>query len=195
MARVGMKHLVFAPISQENDGAAPTYGAGAVLGRAVRGARTPTRYDAKLHGDDGIAESYNGLKEVGVEIETTELEEANAVKLGIYKAITSGTGTSAVTTYRQTQKPTAYGGLGWVETHVRKGETLYVSVWIYKVQLAPGTIESKTLGDNLEYGTSSLSGVSLPPFADADGDDAYCDLQVFKSLDDAMDWVDDFCGT
>lgn len=186
MARVGMKHLMFAPISAENASAAPTYGDSVVLGRAVRGARTPTRYDAKLYGEDGIAESYNGMKEISVEIETTELEEANAVAMGIYKQI--GTGTSI--SYRQTQKPTAFGGCGWVETHVRRGVELFIAIWIYKVQLSPGAEEAKTRGDNLEYGTTSMTGTSMPAFADTDGDDAYYDLKVCTSLADAVTWLE-----
>jgi len=187
MARVGMKHLVFAPITAENTNAAPTYGDMVVLGKAVRGNRTPTRYDAKLYGDDGLAESYNGMKEIGVEVETTHLVEDNAVALGIYKK--SGTGDAVI--YRQTQKPTAYGGCGWIETHVRDGVELFVAIWIYKVQLAPGNEEARTRGENLEYGTSSLSGTSMPAFADTDGDDVYYDLKVFSSYTAAQTWLDD----
>jgi len=190
MARVGMKHLVFAPIATENASAAPTYSGGVVLGRAVRGNRTPTRYDAKLYGDDGLAESYNGLKEIGVEIETTELVEANAVTMGILKAV----GTGETLTYRQTQKPTVFGGCGWVETHVRHGVELYVAIWIYKVQLAPGNEEARTRGDNLEYGTESMTGTSMAAFADTDGDDVYYELKVCTSLTAATTWLDGLAG-
>lgn len=186
MARVGMKHLMFAPIATESASAAPTYGDSVVVGRAVRGARTPVRYDGKLYGDDGIAESYNGMKEITMEVETTELEEANAVAMGIYKAV--GTGTAVA--YRQTNKPTAFGGWGWVETHVRKGVEFYVAIWVYKAQLAPGAVESRTRGDNLEYGTDSLTGTSLAAFTDSDGEDAYYDLKVCTTLAAAIDWLE-----
>lgn len=186
MARVGMRHLVFASISTENAGSAPTYASpGLVLGRAVRGARTPNRYDAKLYGDDGIAESYNGLKDISIEVETTELEEESAATIGLFKTI--GTDNKV---YRQTNKPTAFGGVGWVETHVRKGTTYYIGYWIYKTQLASGQEEARTRGENLEYGTQSLTGTALPAFTDADGDDAYTDTKVFTSLTSAIAWLD-----
>ena len=190
MARVGMRHLVFAPITQENAGAAPTYGTGVVLGRAVRGARTPNRYDAKLYGDDGIAESYNGLKDISIEVETTELEEDNAVTLGLFKAV----GTGADKIYRQTGNPTVYGGCGWVETHVRRGVTLYIAYWIYKTQLGAGQEEARTKGENLEYGTQSLTGTGMPAFTDTDGDDAYTDTKVFQSLTEAITWLDNLAN-
>lgn len=187
MARVGMRHLVFATISTENANAAPTYASpGVVIGRAVRGSRTPNRYDGKLYGDDGLAESYNGIRDITVEVETTEIEEATAATLGLFKAV--GTGNTLV--YRTTNKPTPYGGVGWVETHVRKGVTYYIGYWIYKTQLGSTQEEAKTLGENMEYGTHSLSGTAMPAFTDTDGDDAYTDTKVFTTLSSAIGWVD-----
>ena len=187
MARVGMKHLVFATIGTESATTAPTYGSpGLVLGRAVRGSRTPNRYDGKLYGDDGIAESYNGVRDMTVEVETTELVEASATTLGIFKTV--GTGDNTV--YRTTDKPTAFGGCGWVETHIRKGVTSYVGFWIYKTQLATGTQEAKTKGENLEYGTETLTGTALPAFADSDGDSVYTETKVFTTLSSAISWLD-----
>ena len=187
MARVGMKHLVFATIGTENTGAAPTYASpGVVLGRAVRGSRTPNRYDGKLYGDDGLAESYNGIKDISVEVETTEIEEATAAVLGIFKTVGSGVNL----TYRMTNKPTPFGGCGWIETHVRKGVTYYVGFWIYKTQLGTGQEEARTLGDNMEYGTQSLTGTAMAAFTDTDGDDAYTDTKVFTSLTSAIAWLD-----
>ena len=187
MARVGMRHLVFATISTENANTAPTYASpGLVLGRAVRGSRTPNRYDGKLYGDDGLAESYNGIKDMSIEVETTELEEASAVTLGIFKTV--GTGDAIV--YRMTNKPTVFGGCGWVEHHVRKGVNYWVGFWIYKTQLATGQEEAKTMGDTMEYGTSALTGTAMAAFTDTDGDDAYTDTKVFTTLSSAISWVD-----
>lgn len=185
MARIGMRHLVFAPITAEANNTV-TYGTGLVIGRAVRGAVTINRYDAKLYGDDALAEAYNGVKDLSLEIETTELEEANAATMGILKATTSGSDT----TYSITDDPGVYGGCGWVQVVQRKGVVKYKAIWVYKTCLGNGSDESATKGDSLTFGTNTLSGAGLAVQVDSTGTNHYMKEQVFDTLSAAVAYLD-----
>lgn len=190
MARTGLDYLVFSPITAENSNAAPTYGQGFVIGRAVRAAITENRYDAKLYGDDHIAEAYNGVRDCNVEIETTEITEATMVKLGLRKAVTSG----QQTVYRMTDEPTPYGGLGYAEPLMRFGVMKYRATWLYKVQLGMGGWEAQTKGENLTYGTESMTGTALPLPVDATGANSCLDQAVFDTLAEAETWLNNLAG-
>ena len=187
MARIGMRHLVFAPIEAEANGTI-TYGTGLVIGRAVRGAMTLNRYDGKLYGDDTIAESYNAVRDISLEIETTELEEEKAAAMGLLKATSTGSGTTATTTYSVTDAPGNYGGVGWVQVLQRFGQIKYKAVWVRKAQLGNENDESNTKQDSINFGTNALTGTALG--VESGEDVIFTDEQVFATLSAAVAWLD-----
>ena len=73
MAKVGMRHLVYAKVATETPGTGITYTGGADMAPARRGNVNFDRPDNPLYGDDVMQDNDNGITGVTVEVETTDL--------------------------------------------------------------------------------------------------------------------------
>ena len=82
MAFVGMLHPVAATIATEAEGAAITYNAGMVIGKAIQGNVTWNRPDNPLYADDATAEDDNGLTGGSIELGVDDLTDAIDPKHG-----------------------------------------------------------------------------------------------------------------
>ena len=182
MAKVGMRHLVYAPITAESSGSAITYGAGAIMGKAVRGAVTYNRNDNPLYGDDVIAENDNGVTGYQLEVETTTLVPA------IEKAVLGLA--QNVDVYTVTDASAPYVGVGYLQVIIRNGVTIFRGVWYYKVQFGLESEETQTRQQNIEWSVPSLSGTGFGVYIDASGHAAFRQQKEFSSAADAEAWLD-----
>lgn len=191
MARIGMRHLVWAPITTETAGAAIVYGTGVKLGRAVSGNLSWERNDNPLYGDDVIAENDNGATGYTLTVGMTELvENAAATVLG-HTVVEATTGQNATpATYEETDASAPYGGIGYVQVLKRNGVQKYKAIWYHKVQFAVTSEESQTKGQSIEWGTPEMEGTGFGVYNDASGKAKFRISAVFDTGAAAEAWLD-----
>lgn len=184
MARVGMRHLVFAPIATETPGSAITYGTGVVMGRVVRGTVNWSRNDNPLYGDDVVAENDNGVTGYTLDVETTELIEGTAAIVLGYTA----TGTDDPE-YDITDASAPYGGCGYIQVLIRRGVQTFKAVWYHKVQFGVDTEETQTKEQQVTWGTPALNGQGFGVFNDASGKAKFRKEKVFTTEAAAVSYL------
>lgn len=186
MARIGMKHLVYAPISAEGSNSI-TYGTGVLAEHARRGAVTYNWAEGSLYGDDLLAEYAKECRGADIEVEMTELDAAVAVLLGLEK-VKSGSGATAVYTMKSENQVRV--GFGFIQTQVVNGTKLYRAFWFHKVSFTPGNEESATKEDTIAWGSPTISGKCWTVDLDDSGEPQVRDFKDFTTEAAAAAWLD-----
>ena len=173
MAFIGMRHVVAAKIATETPGAALTYSAGMVVGKAIQGNLTWDRNDNPLYADDAIAENDNGATGGSIELVTDDLLDTVRAYLLGDEAISVGTGTSATTEYESTDEPAPYVGFGYIVGEITGGVKSYKGYWFPKVQFGMDNDSATTKGESTEFQTNKLTGEILGVQTTASGSVEY----------------------
>lgn len=185
MARIGMLHPVFAPITAES-GNTITYGAGVVMGRAVSGALNWQRDDGQLYGDDAVAETDNSITGYTLDVTTTEMtEESEVVVLGTLK---NGTGNDVE--YEETNQPGPYGGHGYVQVLKRFGVLIYRAIWYHKISFGVQSEETQTKGQSVTWGTPMVHGLGMAVYNDNSGKAKFRKKKLFTTAAAAIAYLD-----
>ena len=189
MAKVGMRHLVYAKVATETPGTSITYSAGADLAPAIRGSVTYDRPDNPLYGDDVMQDNDNGVTGLTLEIETTGLSAANeAALLGLV-----ADGTDA-TLYSVTDAAAPYVGIGFVQVLRNAGTVTYRAVWFPKVQFGLESEETNTRQQNIEWGTPTLTGKGFGVYLDSSGAATFRMQKECSTLAAAQTFLDGKAG-
>lgn len=194
MAFIGMRHVVAAKIATETPGAALTYSAGMVVGKAIQGNLTWDRNDNPLYADDAIAENDNGATGGSIELVTDDLLDTVRAYLLGDEAISVGTGTSATTEYESTDEPAPYVGFGYMRVRVKNGVTSYQAVWYHKAQFGETTENAQTKGQTIEWQTPTLTGRIMGVNDNADGQIRFRRRATFDTAAAATAWLDAKAG-
>ena len=116
MPKVGMRHVVAAPITSEPVNQPIVYGTGMIATRAVSADITYNRDENKFYCDDGMRESDNSAASGTISIGGSEfLPEARVALFGVRKVTQSDK-----TIYRMTSEPSPYIGLGYMTVMLYK---------------------------------------------------------------------------
>lgn len=185
MAKVGLRYPVFAPITNENDGAMPTYGAGIVMGHAISADLSFTRSQVKLYADDRVVESDNSITGGTVTMGTDDLtDEVQVAVLGTKeKTVTGGK------EYEETGEAAPYGGFGYIRVQQLGGSIHFIGYWLYKVIFSAGDESAATKGETTEWQTPTITGEVMG--VDNGGDmPAFRVHASFDSFAAAKAWVD-----
>ena len=195
MAGFGLKHLVVAPVSAET-ASSITYGTGSVCEHARHAAITYNWDEAKLYGDDVLAEYIKSLTDADIEIETTELTPAVAVTMGmevVKTAATTGDNpTPAVYTMVTDQSDAV--GVGYVAVDFINGTKVYTGVWIHKVTFTRNNEERSTKEDTVNWQTPTISGKCWPLALGTNGENQIRDFSEFATETAAVAWVNSKAG-
>ena len=194
MAFIGMRHVVAAKIATETPGAALTYSAGMVVGKAIQGNLTWDRNDNPLYADDAIAENDNGATGGSIELVTDDLLDTVRAYLLGDEAISVGTGTSATTEYESTDEPAPYVGFGYMRVRVKNGVTSYQAVWYHKAQFGETNENAQTKGQTIEWQTPTLTGRIMGVNDNADGQIRFRRRATFETAAAAIAWLDAKAG-
>lgn len=187
MAAVGMKYLVFAPITTETAQSALVYGTGALAEHAISGEITYNYDEQSLYGDDKLAEYYKGLNGYDIEIGMTELADSLVTKLGIERITTAGS--PEVTTYHLVPDNMTSVGVGFMQTLIINGTRSYVGYWFHKVQFSINSESAQTKGESVEWQTPTLNGKGWGVELDAVNGVQYRERQVFTTEAAALAWL------
>lgn len=184
MAFVGMRHVVFAPISKEVDGQAIEYSEGVVVGHAISGTINITRNSEDLYGDDMLIESDNSIVGGTVDMTVDDMSDEVAVKmLGHVKDKGSES-------YHETDAASPYGGLGYIRVRRKDGKTNFVGYWIHKTQMGVTTENSATKTQSTSWQTVAMTGKMMGVKNNADGETRYRERQSFDAEKAAVAWLD-----
>lgn len=182
MARIGMLHPVFSPITAESENDI-TYGAGVVLGRAVEGALNWQRADDQLYGDDAVAETDNSISGYTLDVTATEMtEDVEQVVLGTIKNDSDE--------YEETNEPGPYGGAGYVQVLKRFGKLIYRAIWYYKICFGIQSEQTQTKGQAVTWGTPTVHGLGMAVYNDQSGKAKFRKKKKFNNAADAIAYLD-----
>lgn len=183
MARIGMKHPVWAPLLVETNGQMPTYGKGVVIGAAVAGTATINRNNAELYADDALKESDNGATGGSISLEVDGVSKD--VLATIAGAVKNEDGSVDMT-----GDPSPYGGYGYIEEISLNNVKSYSGIWFFKVMMGQSTINAQTRGQSTSYQTTTLDGTMSTVIPSADMKNHLYRRMEFAGLDEAYAWLD-----
>ena len=150
--RIGMQYAVAAPITNETDGQAVSYGTGFVVGNAVAATITWNRTDNSHYGDDVEDARDNSITSGDIEFTNSGISETVRSKLLGDEKI------GDTDEYEMGVDATPQVGFGYVRV-IRKNATIvYQGVWLHKVQFGENTINDNTKGESIEWGETTLNG-------------------------------------
>lgn len=182
MARIGMKHPVWAPLLKENDGQMPEYGPGIVIGAAVAGTITIQRNKVEQYADDMLKESDNGATGGTISLEVAGIgKDALAT---VAAAVKNEDGSVDMT-----GDPSPYGGYGYIEEISLNNVKSYSALWVFKVQLGQSNINAQTRGQSTSYQTDTLDGTLSAVIPGADMKNHLYRRMEFTTLDEAYAWL------
>lgn len=181
MAQIGLKHIYYAPLTNDTaaNGDTPgssTYGTPKKIGNAVSVDINPTTQTASLFGDDMAVATDITLQEISVTLETTDIPlEDQAILLGHTYDSVSGALTAK-------GSDTAPNVAILFESDKHTGGTRCVK--LLKGKFAPSQETINTKGENLEYQVPQITGT----FVSRQSDGAWKITKDFAADADTASW-------
>ena len=179
MANIGLTNIWFSNLTEGSDGTA-TYDGAKNLGKAVSCSVSITNNDAKLYGEDALAESdtsfANGTITLGV---TDDDDTVFAPLLG--HSIDAG---GEVVKTASDAAP--YVGIGRIVTKMVNGAYKYKVEFLYKTKFSEPSKDENTKGENIEFSTPSVEGI-IATLADVNG--TWSKTKTFNTKSDALTYL------
>jgi phi13 family phage major tail protein len=178
MANIGLSNIWWSPLTEDANGGAHYAGA-RYMGKAVSAETSITNNEAKLYGDDALAESdtsfSNGTITLGV---TDDDDTVFAPLLG--HTINDGE------VIKTSSDAAPYVGVGRVVTKMVNGVYKYKVEFLYKVKFAEMSRSEQTRGESVEFTTPSVEG-AIATLSDAAG--TWNKTKIFTSKAEALTYL------
>lgn len=184
MSAIGMRHLVFAPITSHTSGAAITYGTGASIDHAVRGQVTLNWSEGTDYANDIIDDYYKRCTGADIEVESTVWPDAIMAMLGLEQETAQGSKIYKTMVDAETEV-----GFGFVQVLRENGANIYRGWWVHKVMFTPGDVEANTMEEDIEWTHVSLTGKAKTCYLDTD-EPQVMNRQDFATEAAAEAWLD-----
>lgn len=163
MALIGLKHIVAAPIDNDNEaayGEEPNYKAGMVITRGISLSTTHNREDKEFYADDGLAENDNSTVSTDISITGAEFTpEARVMCFGDVAAKEEN-----VDVFYKSAEITPHLGVGYVTSDVKNGVRTYYGNWIHKMQFGLQGDSAQTRGESTDWQSVTVTGKGFPIF-------------------------------
>ena len=151
MANIGLTNIWWAVLTEGGDGT-PTYNGAKSLGKAVSCSVSISNNDAKLYGDDAIAESDTSFASGTVTMGVTDDDDTIFAPL-LGHTITDGE------VIKKTDDNAPYVGVGRIVTKMVNGAYKYKVEFLPKVKFSEPSRDETTKGESIEFSTPSIEGV------------------------------------
>lgn len=152
MANIGLSNIWFSNLTEAEDGTA-TYDGAKNLGKAVSCSTSITNNEAKLYGDDTLAESdtsfSNGTITLGVTDDDNE----------VFAELLGHTVTEDGEVIKAASDAAPYVGVGRIVTKMVNGAYKYKVEFLYKVKFSEPSKDENTKGESIEFATPSIEGI------------------------------------
>jgi phi13 family phage major tail protein len=179
MARIGLTNLWYSHLTEGTDGSA-TYDGAKQLGKAVSCSVEITNNDAKLYGDDTLAESDTSFASGSITLGVTDDDDTVFADLLGHTITEEGVVTKTGTDVAP------YVGVGRIVTKMVNGAYKYKAVFIYKAKFSEPSADENTKGENVEFSTPEVEGV-ISALADDAG--TWSTNKTFDTKSDALIWL------
>lgn len=157
MANIGMQGIKYALLVTEGEGAETTYETAKEFIGAISASITPNSAEASLYGDDKLMEYSSSFQNATVSLSAADdNDEVFADLLGRKKEATTGR-------YRSNINDVApYVGFGYIVSKMINGQTKYRAQFFPKMKFKVFVPEASTKGENLEFKTITVEGMTMP---------------------------------
>ena len=178
MARIGLTNIWFSKLTEASDGTA-TYEGATQLGKAVSTDFSPNTSDAKLYGDDALAESDSAATGGTLTLGVTEDDDTVFAPL-LGHDINNG---EVVYT---ADDAAPYVGVGYILTKMVNGVRKFKVDFYYKAKFKDMQVSQQTKGEAIEFTTPSVEGnISVLD----DGKGTWRKTKTFNTLSDALTYL------
>jgi phi13 family phage major tail protein len=189
MAKVGLKHLVYA-IANDN-GTTITYSGGRVLARAMTANINITTSDVELSSDDAVSESDSSFSSGTISSGIDDYPSYAKVDLLGYaegSEVDVSTGEKELST---AGADSPYVGYGFYGRGVKTSANYWRAIWLVKVKFKESNEEFNTKGRTVEFKTPTIEGA----IHTASYDSTYWKEEArFSTEDGAITWLNAKAG-
>ena len=157
MASIGMQGMKYALLVTDGEGAETTYQTAKEFIGAISANITPNSAEASLYGDDKLMEYSSSFQNATVSLTAADdNDEVFADLLGRKKETSTGR-------YRSNINDVApYVGFGYIVSKMINGQTKYRAQFFPKMRFKVFVPEASTKGENLEFKTITVEGMTMP---------------------------------
>lgn len=153
MAKIGLNNFRYAKLTEAQDGT-PTYDGAKKPAKAISCNVDVTNNSAELYADDGLAESDYSFNRANVTMGIDDDDPVTMADLLGHELDSNGV------MVRNANDVAPYVGLGRVIVKMVNNVRKYKVEFLYKVKFSEPSQSDNTKGENLEFGTSELSGIA-----------------------------------
>lgn len=182
MAKIGLRNFLYGILTEETDGSA-SYGTAKKPAKAISCKVDISNNDAKLYADDGLAEADTTFQSGNVTLGIDDEDDVTIADLLGHQIVDGEL-------IRNADDTAPYVGLGRVITKMVGGVYKYKVEFLKKVKFAEPSQDNSTKGENVQFGTSELSGI-VSTLANGD----WSATKTFDTMADAQAYLNSFFGT
>ena len=152
MANIGLTNIWYSPLTEAADGTA-LYAGAKQLGKAVSCSTSITNNEAKLYGDDALAESDTSFASGTITLGVTDDND------DVFAELLGHTITEDGEVIKAASDAPIYVGLGRIVTKMVNGSYKYKVEFLYKVKFSEPSKDESTKGESIEFATPSVEGI------------------------------------
>lgn len=152
MANIGLTNIWFSPLTEAADGTA-LYAGAKQLGKAVSCSTSITNNEAKLYGDDTLAESDTSFSNGTITLGVTDDDD------DVFAELLGHTVTEDGEVIKAASDAAPYVGVGRIVTKMVNGAYKYKVEFLYKVKFSEPSKDENTKGESIEFATPSIEGI------------------------------------
>lgn len=188
MAKIGLYYPVYAKITEEEFGSLPTYGTGAVIGKAITADKDTNANNNPLYADGGIAENDRSFSDGTISLNVDDISlKVQADLLGA--TYDAGLGDTPETITKASGDVAPYVGVGYYKRGIKNNVAYFEATVLLKVQFAPFSESAKTKEKQIEWQTPTIEGSIMT--VEGYKNDAYEVTAKFETEQDARDWLNE----
>lgn len=179
MANIGLTNLWYGNLTEAADGT-PSYDGAKNIGKAVSCSVSITNNDAKLYGDDALAESDTSFSNGTITLGTTDDDDTVFAPLLGHSIDASGE------VVKTANDAAPFVGVGRIVTKMVNGAYKYKVEFLYKTKFSEPSRDENTKGESIEFGTPSIEG-TIGTLGDVNG--TWSKTKTFTSKSDALTYL------
>lgn len=182
MAYIGLAYPTIAKLDPTTN----TYSDGFRMGKAVSVNISINENEAKLLGDNVIAETVKEFRDGTIDLGITTIPiEAYSTVFG--HEVTEGEDGTVIVD--KTDDVPNYVGVGLVKEELVDGVKSYIAMWIKKVLFTESGENATTKGETISFQTPTITGTVM-----ALDDKSWRERKIFKNEKAAIDYIDEQAG-
>ena len=179
MANIGLTNIWFSNLTEGTDGTA-SYDGAKQLGKAVSCTVDITNNEAKLYGDDALAESDTSFASGNITLGVTDDDDT------VFAPLLGHTIDENGEVIKTSTDVAPYVGCGRIVTKMVNGAYKYKVEFIYKVKFGEPSKDENTKGESIEFSTPSVEGV-IAALGDVNG--TWSKTKTFTTKSDALTYL------